>query len=337
MKRAAMVALVAGMALAQQTDIRVDVNLVTIACSVSDRNGAPVSKLKREDFKLLDESRPREIKYFWQESELPLTVGLIADVSGSQTGYVSKHRQTIARFLEQVLGPEDRAFLVTVGPDVKLVTDLTGSIEELKAGVDQIEGGQRYGTQLGDSCLGHGPSPPRRGPFGRKGRRNFGCGGTALWNGVYAAARLKMKQVKGRKALIVLSDGMDTGSFHGLTDAIEAAQAADTLVYTIKYVNIPLMILAPPLAVAATASHGLERLSLETGGHAFTGQGAHPSEIFAKIENELRNVYVLGFTPPEEASDGKPRKIEIKLAQSGLLVRARKSYSLSRGVDGAVR
>ena len=121
-------------------NIRVDVNLVTLAASVSDRNGAPVQNLHREDFVLFDNAEPREIKYLWQEMDLPLTVGLIADVSGSQSGLVGKHRQTITQFLRQVIGPRDRAFIVTVVR--RMVPPLARSrarFVELKAG-QQIRG-----------------------------------------------------------------------------------------------------------------------------------------------------------------------------------------------------
>lgn len=305
-------------------DIRVDVALVTVACSITDRSGLPAKSIRREDLTLLDNGQPREIKYLWQEADLPLTIGLIVDVSGSQASFVSKHRQTVARFLEQVLGPQDRAFIVTVATDVKLITDLTGSIEQLRAGVEQIEGRQRHGTQLGEPCRGQGRVV-------RSGRHRmparYGCGGTALWNGVYSAARLKMKTVSGRKALIVLSDGMDTGSLHSLTDAIEAAQSADTMVYTIRYVSAMLMV-SPALAIHAALSHGLQRLADETGGREFPAPRGSPADVFAQIENELRNLYVLGFTPPDAARDGQFHKLEVKMRQAGMTVRARKGYSV---------
>jgi len=303
--------------------IRVSVNLVTVACSVSDRNGAPVKSLKREDFALLDDGKPREIQYFWQESDLPLTVGLVADVSGSEIGVIRKHREMITQFLAQVIGPQDRAFIVTVGQEVKLLRDLTGSIDDLRSGVEAIQGGGRQGEQLGEPC--RGPDAPRR-------RRHImpGCGGTALWNGVYAAARLKMKPLTGRKALIVLTDGMDTGSFHTLVDAIEAAQSADTLVYTIREVS-PVLKYNPGLGQIGLAlgnSH-LRRLSEETGGQAF-GSPKDPSGIFSQIENELRNLYVLGFTPGEAAQDGKFHKLQVKASQADLRVRTRKGYTSRR-------
>ena len=302
--------------------IQVDVDLVAVACSTTDRTGAPARNLRREDFVLWDNGAPQTIKYFWQETDLPLTIGLIVDVSGSQAGLIGKHRQTVAEFLAQMITPRDRAFLVTVARDVKLVTDLTNSLGELRAGVERIEGRQKHGEQLGDPCRGR--KQPRR--SGRRGRWMRGCGGTALWNGVYSAARLKMRPLTGRKALIVLSDGLDTGSTHSLMDAIEAAQGAETMVYTIRYISTLPLLLFPPMILQAVLSHGLERLSQETGGRAFGAPKGSPADVFAQIETELRNVYVLGFTLPQEARDGRFHKLEVKLPRPDLVVRARTGY-----------
>ena len=160
---------------------------------------------------------------YGRKPDLPLTIGLIVDVSGSQSTFIQQHRRTVAKFLTQVLGPKDRAFIETVATEVKLLTDMTGSIEDLRDGVDQIDGLQMYGTQFGESCMQTVPI--------------LGCGGTALWMGVYAAARQKMRWASGRKALIILSDGFDTGSPHSLDDAIESLQDASTVVYAIKFVD----------------------------------------------------------------------------------------------------
>jgi VWFA-related protein len=309
-----------------QPDIRVDVPLVSVSCSVTTRDGAPVKSLKREDFQLLDNGKARDVQYFWRENDLPLTIGLIADVSGSQAGCIKRHRETFTRFLEQVLGPKDRAFVLTVGGDVKLVTDLTGSLDDLRSGVDHMEGRQRYGTQLGEPC--RGPDSPRR----RHRRIIPGCGGTALWNGVYAAAKLKMKQATGRKALIVLTDGMDTGSFHNLSDAIEASQGADTIVYTIRCLS-PMVMASPGMLIRAAVSRGLHRLSEETGGRAYPTQ-QDPSAVFGEIETELRNLYVLGFSPPEDARSGGFRKLQVKMVKPGLIARARKGYSAGSDPGG---
>ncbi len=248
MKRCFLLAAVFFTAWGQTADIRVDVNLVRVASTVTDRSGGFVTGLNKRDFQLLDNGLSRDIQYLWQETDLPLTVGLIADISGSQRSFIDKHRHEVSQFLEQVLGPNDQAFIVTVAANPWLVTDLTGSIEELRMGMERI-GQRRGGPLLGDPC-------PTKGV--RRGRPRAGCGGTALWNAVYAAARLKMKKVTGRKALIVLSDGMDTGSTHSLTDAIEAAQGAETIVYTLHSYDLVPALIAPPLAVFMTkGNHNL--------------------------------------------------------------------------------
>ena len=158
------VAFAALLASQEQPDVRVDVDLVTVACSVSDHGGAPVKNLKPEDFNLSDNGQPREIRNFWQESDLPLTVALVADVSGSQAGFVKSHRDAIAQFLKQVIGPRDRAMIVEVGQQSWLISDLTGSLEDLNAAVEKI--GTREGKQspmLGTSLQEHWLSTKLRG------------------------------------------------------------------------------------------------------------------------------------------------------------------------------
>ncbi len=252
-----------------RADIHVDVTTVTATFTVSDRNSAPVKDLHREDFTLHDDGKLREIQAFWQESGLPLTIGLIADVSGSQLGVIRDHRENILQFLAQVMGPQDRAFIVTASVQAKLLTDLTGSLDELRAGVQGI-GKPGQGTQLGEPCTRPlRPTIILRGP---------GCGGTVLWDAVYAASVLKMKPLTGRKALIVLSDGLDTGSLHNLTTTIEAAQSADTLVYTLRALS-PFVAYSPGGRLRTTLSNPMKRLSDETGGRAF-GSTRNTPETF---------------------------------------------------------
>lgn len=297
----------------QNVDIRVDVGLVTVTCSVNDKNGIPAKHLQPSDFILHDNGREQKVEHLWQEADLPLTVGLIVDVSGSQSTFIDEHRQTVTKFLQQVLGPKDRAFIETVATDVKLVSDLTGSKEQLQRAVDHIEGLQIYGAPFGESCMQAAPL--------------IGCGGTALWMGVYAAAQQKMRWVTGRKALIILSDGFDTGSLHTLDDTVESLQDASTVVYAIKFVD-PDMTLSQAGITSRhyDAYHTLERLSDQTGGYTFTNPEGNLEDIFSKIETDLRGQYVIGFTPPEAARDGRFHKLELKMTRSDLTVRARNGY-----------
>jgi VWFA-related protein len=295
----------------QRPDIRVDVDLVTVQCAVSDHGGAPVRDLKVSDFSLRDNGQHREISNFWQESELPLTIALVGDVSGSQMGFIKSHRDAVAQFLKQVIGPEDRAMIVQIAQQARLLAPLTGSIADLSASVQSMgTAAARQAPMLG---------PPCEGPHIR-----LGCGGTALWHGLYYAAK-ELKPVTGRKAIIVLSDGMDTGSDIKLTDLIEMAQSADVVVYSMKYAS-RMRYTSISATIAQAVSHGLERLSRETGGLTFPNPGSKTSEVFAQIESDLRNLYVLGFTPPEDARDGKFHKLEIALTRKDLVARSRAGY-----------
>lgn len=295
----------------ERPDIQIDVDLVTVPCAVDTRDGRPALNLKAQDFKISDDGQPRQIQNFWVESDLPLTVALVADVSGSQAGYVRSHREAIAEFLRQVIGPRDRAMVVEVAQKAWLISPLTDSSQEMIAAVDRI--GTAAGKQsplLGPPC--HNASFPHS------------CGGTALWHGLYFTAT-QLKSVPGRKAILVLSDGMDTGSDIPLNDVIEMAQSAGTVVYAIKYAS-PMRFLSITGAIAQAVSRGLERLSRETGGVAFPNPGHKTSEVFAKIEADLRNLYVLGFAPPADARDGRFHRLIVTTASPDLVVRTRAGY-----------
>lgn len=295
----------------QPPDIRVDVDLVTVACSVDTRNGAPVRNLKPQDFRLLDNGKPRVISNLWQESDLPLTVALVADVSGSQAGYIRSHRDAIGQFLRQVIGPRDRAMVVEIAQNSWLVAGLTGGGESLTAAVEKI--GEPAGRQS-----------PLLGPACRNKSLPHSCGGTALWHGLYFTAG-QLRSIPGRKAIVVLSDGVDTGSDIALNDVIEAAQSGGTVVYAIKYES-PSRFFSPGGVIAQAVSRGLDRLVRDTGGLTFPNPGHRAPEVFAKIESDLRNLYVLGFKPPEVARDGQFHKLQVRVDRPDFVVRSRPGY-----------
>jgi VWFA-related protein len=257
----------------------------------------PIHDLQISDLVLHDNGQPREIRHLWRDLDVPLTVGLVADVSLTQAAYIAQHRATIVGFLQHFLQPQDQAFVVTAAAEVALVMDLTNSLDDLTTAIDKIDSQQTFGKRLGPEC------PPRALPPAKDGtpRSITGCGGSELWDAIFYSARLKMKSLPGRKALIFLSDGIDTGSVHDLTDAIEAAQGADTLVYTIFYRSV---------RTTATPAN-LLRLTQETGGRSLEVFRGGLPKAFARIEEDLRSIYVLAFSPPSDAKDGNFRKLKL--------------------------
>ena len=289
---------------AQDVVFRVDVSLVTVPVQVSTLDGLAAHELTRDDFELLDDGEPRAIDSVWHETDLPLTLGLVLDVSGSQTEWVAAHGATVAEFLRRLLRKDDRAFLVTVGSDVKLVADLTGSLPALLAGLREAENGEAAGSPLGEQC----------GKVAMRVRAIVisQCGGTALWNAVWAAAKLKMQTVGGRKALLILSDGIDTGSSHSLPQAVAELHRAETVVYSIQYPR-----------KSRRSAVGLQRLAEETGGLRFLPPEGSYQTVFARIEEDLRSQYVLGFRPPE---GGGYHRLEVRARSEGVRIRARSGY-----------
>src|SRR5262249_14028562 len=279
--------------------------------------------LTKDAFQLREDSTPQVIQYFWQELDLPLSIGLIVDVSGSQVGLIGKHKQTVTRFLKQVLGPEDRAMLITVSSQARLVMDFTNSIDDLARGIDRIKTlGGKSDQIIGEPCRGTN----HRIPLLRRRLKASPCGGTALLQGGYSAAHFKMKNIEGRKALIILSDGLDTGSDRTPEDAIEAAEAAGTPVYTIKYASLVALGFLPVVAL----KQGMNKLSDETGGIAYGLMHGDIRKVFDNIESDLRNLYVLCYVSTKTAHDGTFRRIEVTTSMNGMEIKARKGYVAAR-------
>jgi len=264
---------------------RSQVELVAIPCAVVDLRGAAVYNLNREDFRVFDNDVPRIVSYFSRDDDHPLTLGILIDDSDSQSELVEEHRRTALDLLHRMLRAGDSAFAVSIGQDVRLYRDLT--LTEMEP--------------FGEPC------PRRQGiPV---------CGGSPLWNAVFDSARLKLRQVKGSKALLLLTDGFDTGSVRTWSEAAAEAQKADAAVYAIQYRGI-----------GSSYAPQLYRLVAETAGTWFSAPSGDLSPIVARLETDLRRRYVVGFRP-EKVTFGKLRhEVRIEVTRPDLTVRARKTY-----------
>lgn len=237
---------------------RSNVEIVVVPFTVVDANGAPVAALAREEFRVYADDVRRPIENLWADTDLPLTLGVIIDSSESQKEQLSEHRQTAIELLERILRPGDRAFVIAVGEDVRLWADLAETMSGLRR---QLEGGP--GGLFGDSC-----AKPRGGVPGV--RAISACGPSPLWDAIYDAAQLKLQSLAGNKALLILTDGFDSGSSHSWRQAADAANRADASVYAIQYRS----------AFGGNYAPDLYRLVAEAGGTWFGAPNGHTGRLF---------------------------------------------------------
>jgi len=206
--------------------IAVDVKVVTLPVTVRDKHGKIVPDLTKDDFTLQEDGRAQTIKYFSREKNLPLTLGLLVDTSRSQSSVLDAERNASRSFLDQMLvQPKDRAFLIHFDREVEMLQDLTSSHEKLQAALELLK-------PPSDRERSNDPNDPSNSPSGQDSHHG---GGTQLYDAVFLASNELMKKQQGRKAFIILSDGVDRGSKTYLDGAIEAAQRADTVVYSIYF------------------------------------------------------------------------------------------------------
>lgn len=289
--------------------IKVDVEVVNILCSVRNKRGGLVSDLAKDDFLVSEDGRPQQIKYFARQTDLPLTIGLLVDVSRSQERLIRVEKEAAAQFLSAVLRPKDLAFLISFGSDVELMQDLTGSTRLLRAALDEL----RVRSDVGG--IRPGPVPTISQPRG-----------TVLYDAVYLAANERLRQEVGRKAMVLITDGVDMGSRMKIEQAIEAAQKADAIVYSIYYVD-PQAYWRSGSGFGHPSDAALKRISEQTGGRVFEVTKRKPlAAIFDELQEEIRNQYALGYTPENPARDGGFQEVEVRTRQKDLKVQARKGY-----------
>ena len=337
------------------TTMQVKVKVVNVFATVRDKHGKIVNNLAKDDFTVTEDGRPQSIHYFTRETDIPLTLGLLVDTSMSQRRVLDQERSASHSFLDQMVREDkDKAFIIHFDREVELLQDLTSSHQKLEAALGSLEIPQFARTSGGGS-----PDPDSgSGSSGRGSGRHRG-GGTLLYDAVFLASDELMKKQEGRKALIVLSDGVDNGSKESLDYAIESAQRANTVVYSVlfkddeAYGNRGGGFGHPSIGIPGIGGPGmgrgrggggsgrpypqeqrpdgkkiLERISKETGGRMFEVSKKEPiDQIYSQIAEELRNQYSLGYTPDRgTASEPGYHKILVAAKQKGFTVQAREGY-----------
>jgi VWFA-related protein len=333
LSRRSLLAALPALRLAAQTDTRfsTDVKVVSVLATVRNKQSQLVNDLTQDDFSLTEDGRPQKIRYFSRETDIPLTLGLLVDTSISVRRVLGDERGASHVFFEEVLRPEkDQAFVLHFDREVELLEDLTNSREKLLHAIDQLE-----------VASPNAPTSGGRYPGGGGGRGRMG--GTLLFDAIYLASNELMSKQKGRKAEILLSDGKDNGSKESIGQAVESAQRADTLVYSILFTDEDEYPLASPgyggygrrrggpmprypQYPQADGKKVMQQLSAETGGSFFAGSKKESiDKIYQHIQEELRNQYSLGYTSDQPNGSGY-RKISLTVKQKGLTVQARDGY-----------
>ncbi|MDE1175950.1 MAG: VWA domain-containing protein [Edaphobacter sp.] len=284
--------------------LKVNVNLVNLFFSVRDKNGF-ITNLHKDDCQIFEDKAEQKVKNFTQEKNLPLTIGILLDTSGSQQNVLPLEQEAGAQFLKDVLTPKDEAFLISFDINVDLLADYTNSPREIKRALDKasINTGATYGSVTGNGS-------PR---------------GTLLYDAVYLAAHDKLHQEAGRKILIILTDGQDQGSQENLKSSIEAAQKSNAIVYVILIADRGFY--GGMGGFGYTGAGDMDRLAKETGGRVINvgNNGKKLEDAFNQIQDELRTQYLASYTPTNLKLDGTFRTLNITCGKD-TKVQARKGY-----------
>ncbi len=325
------------------------VNVVNVFANVRDKDGHIVTDLTKDDFTLLEDGRPQTIRYFAQQSDLPLTLGLLVDTSMSERRMLPTERKASHTFLEQVLRPEkDKAFLIHFDRDVELLQDLTSSRERLEKALDLLDT-----PQFANGSNGNGGNSPGGAGGGRGGRgAGHHGGGTAFYDSIYLASDEIMKGQSGRKALIMLTDGEDNASKISLEESISSANRAETMAYAVRIADDEPPSFNRGFGGPGMGRHGgggwpgaagggrrgggmerpdgkkiLKQISKETGGGYFeVSKKKSIDDIYAAIEEELRHQYSIGYVSGNPTAQSNFRTIDLTVKKKGLTVQARKGY-----------
>lgn len=335
-------------------DVSVNVNVVNAFATVRDKHNDLVKNLTKDDFVLTADGAPQTIHYFSQEEDLPLTLGLLVDTSFSQRLVLDDERTASYKFLDQMLRVDkDTAFIIHFDHEVELLQDVTSSRPKLEDALQALQIASSSPDDNSGDTTGTEPG---------QGRQRMRRGGTQLYDAIYLASNELMKNQKGRKSLIVLTDGVDRGSKETLVSAIEAAQRADTVIYAIYFKSNdednrgggggygrPHIGMGGggrfpggggypgggrqryPQEARVDGKKILEQITRETGGQMFeVSKKETVEQIYSQIQDELRNQYSLGFTPTQQAASVGYHKIQLTTKKKNLTVQTREGYYSDR-------
>ncbi len=283
--------------------LKVSVNVVGLFFNVKDKHGTLMPNLTKDDFTVFEDNKQQTIKYFAAESNLPLTLGILIDSSGSQRNVLDMEKDVGGAFLRQILTDKDEAYVIDFNVDASLIQDYTRDVRRLQAAMNKVRINTGFSTGPIPGA-GGGPVPTAR------------QAGTVLYDAVYLSAHDMLAKEVGRKAMILLTDGEDEGSQLKIKDAIEASLKADAIVYVLLCADRGFY---GSFGMGGYTGEGeMRKLTEATGGRVINVGNKLDKlrEAFDQIAAELRSQYNLGYTPTNPVQDGGYRKLEVKSKES---------------------
>jgi len=291
---------------AQEPDpIRVDVSLVNVPFSVTNADGQLMTQLNAEDFEVFEDGVPQKIRFFSRATDSPLTLAILADVSGSQEDFLKEHRRDLRDFLKTVLKPKDQATLICFGRNIYEVSPADAQPDKLDEALKEFQKAKRIAS------------------YRKLGNPEMRDNSSSFYDAVIESAKA-LQGLAGRRAILIFSDGEDNSSARNLLDAIETAQEHAATVFALRYTELR------KGQWTARNKYGrsvMQRLANETGGLEFdAAEDDHLREAFRKIADQLRSSYDLAYTSSLTGEDETFRKIRIAVKREGLRTRHKTGY-----------
>jgi VWFA-related protein len=280
--------------------LQVRTTIVNVFATVRDKRNAILSDLTKDDFKIYEDGVEQKVAYFSKEVELPITLGVLIDTSGSMRNILGAEQDAASRFVKEVMRKKDEAMVISFDLDVNLLADFTQDTSVLERAIHRAQ------INAAGPVVTPGTVPQRG-------------GGTNLYDAVYLACHDQLATEAGRKAMILLTDAEDTGSQMSEQDAIQAAQRADAVIHVLLITDYS----------AASGSGGgvASKMAGDTGGRVIDVHNQKTLEkAFDQISEELRSQYVLSYYPTNAKRDGAFRKIKVEASRRDAKILARKGY-----------
>jgi Ca-activated chloride channel homolog len=284
--------------------IKVETNLTNLFFTAADKNKRFISDLKAEDIRVFEDGQPQEIFTFQQNIDLPLSLAILIDTSASEERTLPDEKVAARAFLENMMRSKDEAAIVSFTGETTLEQGFTGNLERLRRAIDRVEFIPPSGY-IGGGVVVNGTPPI-------SGTNQSLAGSTAIWDAVWATSEelISASAEHTRRAIILLTDGDDTSSRLKIHEAIERAQKADALIYAIGIGD----------RYSFNVNEGaLRKIADQTGGRAYFPRHERDlNDAFAQIQRDLREQYLVAYSPSNKARDGSYRKIEIQVVNPAL-------------------